>query len=150
MQVRHHSQTVAALIRHEGDILLVEQQGPTDPAPTWALPGGRTEAMIREVREETGLVVTDPGRLLYIRVGVHRTTGESSSTLVFEPTHWHGELAPDDPVHQSRGHDARRRGWRGRAVRGATAPLSQHLCRSRPDQHRVWRMQAHPRTATTF
>jgi len=52
----------AALIRHNGDILLVQQQGADDPIPVWSLPGGvveagelLTEAVAREVREETGL-----------------------------------------------------------------------------------------------
>jgi len=69
--VPRHIQVGAALIRRGPHILLVQQQGPNDPAPTWALPGGvveagelPTEAMIREVAEETGLEVLDPGRLL--------------------------------------------------------------------------------------
>jgi len=65
---------VAALIRRDdGTILLVRQQGPDDPEPKWALPGGVVEpgelldeALTREVREETGLDVAAIGPLLYV------------------------------------------------------------------------------------
>jgi len=64
---------VAALIRRGDEVLLVHQQGPDDSLLSWSLPGGvveagelLAEALIREVREETGLEVVDPGRLLYV------------------------------------------------------------------------------------
>ena len=64
---------VAAIIRRGDEILLVEQQGKDDPAPSWALPGGRVEpgelfhdALTREVREETGLTVAAIGQLAYL------------------------------------------------------------------------------------
>lgn len=102
------TQVGAALIRWGSDILLVQQQGPHDPVPTWAIPGGvvepgelPTEAMIREVAEETGLEVLDPGRLLYAQSGVD-VAGESlSTTFVFEVDRVRGDLRPaaaDDPV----------------------------------------------------
>jgi ADP-ribose pyrophosphatase YjhB (NUDIX family) len=100
------------LIRRGQDILLVQQQGDDHPVPTWALPGGvvevgelPTEAMIREVGEETGLEVLDPGRLLYLKSGVD-VSGESvSTTFVFEIDQFCGELRPasaDDPVLDAR------------------------------------------------
>ena len=97
-------QIVAALIRKGDEVLLLEQQGPDDPAPSWSLPGGRvedgellTEALAREVREETGLEVVDPGRLLYILQ--HARPQENSQTLafVFDVAKWTGDLRIADP-----------------------------------------------------
>ncbi len=103
-----HIQTAAALIRRGEDILLVEQQGSDFPIPTWSLPGGKvepgelpTEAMVREVKEETGIEVVDCGPLLYVKAGVDPTGERSSTTYVFEVQKWRGALcraAPDDPV----------------------------------------------------
>ena len=97
---------VAALIRKGNEVLLLEQQGPGDPAPSWGLPGGRveedellTEALAREVREETGLEVVDPGRLLYTLQ--HTRPQENSQTIafVFDVAKWEGELCIADPDH---------------------------------------------------
>ncbi len=103
-----HIQTAAALIRRGEDILLVEQQMSDFPIPTWSLPGGKvepgelpTDAMVREVKEETGIEVVDCGHLLYVKAGVDPTGERSSTTYVFEVQKWRGVLcpaAPDDPV----------------------------------------------------
>lgn len=100
----HHIQIAAAVIRQRDRILLVEQQGRADPLPTWSLPGGvvepgelPTEAMVREIEEETGLNVLNPGRLLYVRSGVDPSSGCSSTVYVFEIQHWQGELRDADP-----------------------------------------------------
>ncbi len=94
----------AALIRRDDQLLLVQQQGLTDPAPTWALPGGvveagelLTEALIREVREETGLVVTEIGALAYVTQLVNLSSDTQSLAFVFEITAWSGINSPDDP-----------------------------------------------------
>jgi 8-oxo-dGTP diphosphatase len=106
---------VAAIIRRGEEILLIKQQGPDDPLPYWALPGGRveegellTEALAREVREETGLVVTTPGRLIYAAQshnpnesvlfrGELPGPGDTATTFVFEINEWDGVLGWADP-----------------------------------------------------
>lgn len=86
---------VAALIRRADEILLVRQQGPNDPISAWALPGGvvepgelLTEALIREVREETGLAILR---------GLGPGHGYQSTAFVFEIENWEGTLRSNDP-----------------------------------------------------
>jgi 8-oxo-dGTP diphosphatase len=94
---------VAALIRRGEEVLLVRQQGPNDPAPCWALPGGAVEpgerllqALAREVREETGLVIGEAGQLLYV-AEYGEDGGPYGVAYVFEVTAWEGDLRPADP-----------------------------------------------------
>jgi 8-oxo-dGTP diphosphatase len=112
---QHQHQIAAALIRQGEDILLVQQQGPDNPAPFWALPGGRVEpgellpeALAREVREETGLEVRAIGRLLYLcqhyNLTAYSWSGETlpasgaiSTAFIFEVLDWQGDLCPADP-----------------------------------------------------
>lgn len=61
-----------ALIVHKGALLLVKLHPPTRPHPFWMPPGGElelgetvSEAVVREVSEETGLIV-EAGRLALI------------------------------------------------------------------------------------
>src|SRR5690349_14952231 len=65
--------TSSALIRQDEKILLVFQFGAGDPYPTWALPGGKLEhgeslahGLVREVREETGLIVDRIDKLVSV------------------------------------------------------------------------------------
>jgi len=106
---------VAAVVRQGEQVLLVQQQGPHDPGPAWALPGGMlesgellTEALTREVREETGLEIDQIGPLLYTvqlqnptgqptQIGEVPEPGQSMTVFVFEVTEWRGDLRPDDP-----------------------------------------------------
>jgi len=95
---------VAGLIRRDDEILLVEQQWPNAPTTLWTLPGGRiepgellTEALNREVKEETGLDVIDPGQLLYT---LHHDTPDSARqtfSFVFNVAQYRGEIAVNDP-----------------------------------------------------
>ena len=81
----------------------------------WSPPGGiveggelLTEALGREVREETGLEIVDPGRLIYV-VNFHNPnpqqirehlgpgTGYTLVTHVFEVAEFKGLPAPIDP-----------------------------------------------------
>jgi 8-oxo-dGTP pyrophosphatase MutT (NUDIX family) len=94
---------VAAVIRDaEGRVLLVEQRGPEDPASTWLIPGGQiepgespVEAVIREVLEETGLVVAGEPVLLFTAAYVWPNVGEwVAATYACEVL---GTVLPADP-----------------------------------------------------
>jgi 8-oxo-dGTP diphosphatase len=94
---------VAGIVRRGDDVLLVQQQGPHDPAPTWALPGGLvedgellTEALAREVREETGIIVERMGALAYV-TQVDGSVAWPSLVFVFEIAAWHGDPRHGDP-----------------------------------------------------
>jgi ADP-ribose pyrophosphatase YjhB (NUDIX family) len=61
---------VTGVVVEDGRILLLNQD--TDTGRPWSLPGGKLEAgetlaqaLVREMREETGLDI-EPGRLLYV------------------------------------------------------------------------------------
>jgi 8-oxo-dGTP diphosphatase len=94
-----------ALIRREDKVLLVRQQGPDDPDARWVVPGGVVEegefavdAMVREIREETGLRVTDPGRLVAVSQYqvAHPVWGGAWTAFLFEVTAA-GRLGSADP-----------------------------------------------------
>lgn len=92
---------VSALLRRDGRILLVREQGPADAEPTWMLPGGRVEAresvleaLGRELREETGLSLIGPPALGFL---VHVLGyNDSYAALTFD-CEADGDLGPDDP-----------------------------------------------------
>jgi 8-oxo-dGTP diphosphatase len=95
-------QAVVALIRRDEDLLLIQQQEPYDPVPTWILPGGGVEAgellhetLMREVREETGLTILHPGHLAYI--AQYDNEDHQLMVYVFEIQDWRGEIACNDP-----------------------------------------------------
>jgi ADP-ribose pyrophosphatase YjhB (NUDIX family) len=61
---------VTGIVIEDGRLLLLNQD--TDTGRSWSLPGGKledgetlAEALVREMKEETGLDV-EPGRLLYV------------------------------------------------------------------------------------
>jgi ADP-ribose pyrophosphatase YjhB (NUDIX family) len=99
-------QIVCALVRRESDVLLVRQQGPEDFEPYWTLPAGvaesgelTTETLVREVREETGLEVLDPGHLAFILLYDEPDRSGQSSVYCycFDVAAWDGEISCEDP-----------------------------------------------------
>lgn len=92
---------VSALVRRDGEILLVEQQGPWDSVAGWMLPGGRVEpgepmlaALERELAEETGMRLLGSPRVAYL-VELATDAGQYSA-LTFD-CEADGTLAPNDP-----------------------------------------------------
>ncbi len=103
---RYFGHIVSALVRRDGRLLLVEQQGPDDAEPAWALSGGKVEpgedlvvALGRELREETGLILDGVPCLAFV-VQVFRDMGAEvveefvAFTFACEVS---GDIGPDDP-----------------------------------------------------
>lgn len=96
---------VAAVVEIDGEVLLVRQQGPTDPESTWALPGGRVEpgetllqALGRELLEETGLTLDAASpTLLYVSEVVDRADAMHAVTFVFRARVMSGSGPVNDP-----------------------------------------------------
>ncbi len=94
---------------------MLVHQGPPGEAPHWALPGGLledgelvTEALAREVREETGVDIRDIGRLAYmvhidsrrpprLRRSTGVEVGYQLTVWTFEIDDWEGEIEARDP-----------------------------------------------------
>jgi 8-oxo-dGTP pyrophosphatase MutT (NUDIX family) len=94
----------SALIRREGEVLLVHQYRSQDPYPNWFLPGGRvepgeflSEGLAREVREEAGLQLARIGQLAYVTDAVDAVEPSRSIAFVFEVDEWSGTPHCDDP-----------------------------------------------------
>jgi ADP-ribose pyrophosphatase YjhB (NUDIX family) len=106
---------VAALLRKEGQILLIHLQGHNDMPPAWALPGGvvdpeelLVEALVRVVHEQTGIEVVRVGDLIHVvqshNPGEHSVPdGQAplpagrATAFVFEVAEWKGEIRQEDP-----------------------------------------------------
>jgi ADP-ribose pyrophosphatase YjhB (NUDIX family) len=101
MQKRYFT---SAFVRNGTSIVMVKHQGDIDPEPFWALPGGRVEvgetseqAIIREVKEETGLTVNGLAQVAYT-VEVHRNEeNELGIATIYDITDWSGDFSINDP-----------------------------------------------------
>jgi 8-oxo-dGTP diphosphatase len=79
---RYFGHMVTALIRRNGQLLLVQEQHPDARTPSWTLPAGKVEpgeelieALRRELKEETGLTL-EGQPVLAFTVQVLTTTGD--------------------------------------------------------------------------
>lgn len=95
-------QAVAGLLLLDDHVVLVQQQ--RDSGIVWSPPGGRvepgemlTEAVVREVFEETGLAVITVSRLAYV-VNASTLRYPSATLSHFEVSDWSGQIAPADPT----------------------------------------------------
>lgn len=102
--INSHRFIAAGILRQENKILLVEQQGKNDPSTSWALPGGIVEkgelvkeALIREVKEETGYDVLTVGPLAYFMQVDHQQDEYQTLVFVFEVQEFAGTLSINDP-----------------------------------------------------
>ncbi len=98
-------QIVTGLVRRGDELLMVRQAGPGEE-PFWSVPGGRvepgefvTEALVRELFEETGLRIVDPGRLAFTAQIDDRLEGWFATVWTWDVAAWDGEIerTPVDP-----------------------------------------------------
>lgn len=93
---------VSALVRRGSEVLLVYQRGPSDASGIWGLPGGvvepgevLTDALAREVLEETGLTVCES--VVMFLTQCIEPCRPPVIAVTFEVGSWTGEVRPDDP-----------------------------------------------------
>jgi 8-oxo-dGTP diphosphatase len=96
---------VGAIVRRDDQVLLVHESPPgRDDQPRWGMPGGMVEpgelmheAVVREVHEETGLVVQRLGQVAFFSHHYHPAHAHSLIAVTFEIEEFEGEPSPDDP-----------------------------------------------------
>src|SRR5262249_38675558 len=98
-----HLEIAVAIVRFGDELLMVRQAGPGG-GPFWTIPGGRLEpgefafeALVREVKEETGVTVLDPGPIAFTAQVDERREGWFATVWTFDVDAWEGEIAVADP-----------------------------------------------------
>lgn len=94
---------VCALVRRGPDLLMVREDMPGDPHACWVPPGGQVEpgelvhdALVRELREETGLRVPGPARLAF--VSQYTVTGDPSWDGMWTVFAFEADAPPDQAL----------------------------------------------------
>lgn len=82
---------------------MVRQAGAGEE-PVWTVPGGRvepgefvTDALERELLEETGIRVADRGEVAFLAQVDDRREGYFATVWTWDVAAWEGEVAPADP-----------------------------------------------------
>jgi 8-oxo-dGTP diphosphatase len=95
---------IASAIVRRGDELLMIRQGEPGHESFWSVPAGRaeprefvTETLVRELREETGIELLDPGRLAFLAQVDDRRDGWFATVWTWDVAAWTGELDVRDP-----------------------------------------------------
>lgn len=101
-------QLAMGIIRQGNEILLVQESLGINGEILWSLPGGGVEdgellneALQRELREETGLLVGNPVRTAFL-MHIDSEQHPSALAVAFEIDEWTGDVAPrDDDIKQA-------------------------------------------------
>jgi 8-oxo-dGTP diphosphatase len=95
---------IASAIVRRGDELLMIRQGEPGHESFWSVPAGRAEpgefvieTLVRELREETGIELLDPGRLAFLAQVDDRRDGWFATVWTWDVAAWTGELDVGDP-----------------------------------------------------
>jgi 8-oxo-dGTP diphosphatase len=100
----HIDLVVMAILRSQDQIVMVQQINPKTNQANWVLPGGLveggeiiTEALIREVKEETGVQVDAIEQMVGVSQ-IDRPFQRTQTLLfLFEIAQWHGKFRCEDP-----------------------------------------------------
>lgn len=103
--MRHTSDTIKidcialAILRYEDQIVMVQQDSAKANRSYWVLPGGEliTDALIREVKEETGVQVNAIGPLVGLSQIDRPLQASQFLLFLFEIAQWQGMLQYQDP-----------------------------------------------------